>query len=151
MDLKTTLKNDMFAAMVKRDTLKKEILQVTLGEVTLRESRSGVNIPDSEVISILKKLVSSNNEVLEYMKTSPDKYEPAKLQREISILETYIPKSLTTDEIVSKLSDELKEEILGTLPNNGKLIGKVIKFLKGLGLQANGEDVKSVIQLLSKE
>lgn len=59
-------------------------------------------------------------------------------QREIEILEPYLPQTLTEDQIKAEL-DTLD---LGSKPNVGAKMGAAMKHLKG---RADGNDVKKVV------
>lgn len=144
-----TLKVDVITAVKSGDTAKRDILKLVLGEVELSTARTGVQLPDDKVFQIIRKIIEGNDQVLEELNKREDSLKELKtvgLKLENTILSSYLPKMLTLDEIVLALPDELKVEIKASTPNDyGKLTGKVMKYLKDKGLNANGNHVKMAI------
>ncbi|HMR09620.1 MAG TPA: GatB/YqeY domain-containing protein, partial [Polyangiaceae bacterium] len=97
--LAAEIKKRMFAAMKAKAIVEKEILRVALGEITMEDARG--NSSDAVTEGILKKLVKSNRETLA---SSTDAEQKAILEREIQILEEFLPKSLSVDAILAALA-----------------------------------------------
>lgn len=147
-----TLKADVLTAVKSGDSARRNILKLVLGEVELSTARTGVALPDDKVFQIIRKIIEGNDQVIVELKKrfipglSLDDFKRDMLQNENSILSSYLPKMLTLEEIVLALPDELKTEIKSSTPNDyGKLTGKVMAYLKGKGLSANGNHVKMAI------
>ncbi len=94
------IKAKMFSAMKAGNVVEKEILRVAVGEITTEAARPGRKGSDEEVEAILRKLIKSNEESLA-AGLSADR--EAVLRQEIGILATFLPKSLSVDEIVATL------------------------------------------------
>ena len=91
--LKETINADYIAAFKTGDTVKKNLLSVVKGEIQTQEKNTGVTtLSDENVVKILNKSVKSLKETLS---VSSDETT----QRELVIIESYLPKQLTTDEI----------------------------------------------------
>jgi uncharacterized protein len=89
MGLQDLIKKDLALAMKAKDDEKKNILRVVMGEFG-RQTRK--DIPDTEVIQILKKLIKSEKEVLAQT-GGPE------TDRFIEVAENYLPKMATEAEI----------------------------------------------------
>ena len=86
------IKERMFQAMKTGATVEKEVLRTVIGEVT----RTGDAASDERVLNVLRKLVKSNQETL---RAATDPAQRATLEREITILEDFLPRSLTSAEV----------------------------------------------------
>lgn len=89
MTLQEKIKEDLTAAIKAKDEILKNTLRVVLGELGRMETKS---LPDEEVVKILKKLIKSEKETLE-------KLGSEKSSDYIRIIENYLPRMATEDEI----------------------------------------------------
>jgi len=135
------LKQRMFQAMKAGSTLEKEIFRTVIGEVT----RSGEDATDERVTQVLKKLVKSNQETLAAA-TSPE--QQSDLKQEIAVLEAFLPKTASPEELVVLLAP-VAEQIRGA-GGPGPAMGIAMKFLKGASIDAGSRDVQAAIAELRK-
>ncbi|RJQ86897.1 MAG: hypothetical protein C4519_01475 [Desulfobacteraceae bacterium] len=130
MGLQDQIKKDLTSAMKARDEEKKNILRVVMGEFG-RQTRK--DIPDSEVIQILKKLIKSEKEVLAQT-GGPE------TNQFVEVVEGYLPKQATEEEI----SAWIDENIDFSQFNNKMQAMKPI--MAHFGSSADGNLVKQVLQ-----
>lgn len=102
-------------------------------------------LEDTEVLAVIKRLAKQRKEsIVQYEAANrPELAEPEK--EELVILESYLPKLLSVEEI--RPIAEAKKAELGITDKTkmGMLVGAVMKELSG---QADGNDVKSVVESL---
>jgi uncharacterized protein YqeY len=139
------IKARMFQAIKAGATVEKEILRVAMGEITTEAARPGRSGSDEETLAILRKLVKSNEETLAST-TEADKR--AVLQQEIEILASYLPKSLSQDEIAAALAPVIEQ--IKAAGNDGQATGIAMKQLKSIAAVINGKDVGAAIKELRK-
>ena len=139
--LKDDLKAAMLAAMKAGQTVEKGILRVALGEVQTIESRSGEDASDAEVEKILRKLIKSISESHE---AATDDAQRATLGEEIAVLERFLPKTLTPDEIVAALAPVADQ--VRAAGNDGQATGVAMKHLKSSGAVVEGKDVNTAVR-----
>jgi uncharacterized protein YqeY len=139
------IKARMFQAIKAGATVEKEILRVAMGEITTEAARPGRAGSDEETLAILRKLVKSNEETLAST-TEADKR--AVLQQEIEILGSYLPKSLSPDEIAAALAPVLEQ--IKAAGSDGQATGIAMKQLKSVAAVVNGKDVGAAIKELRK-
>lgn len=137
------IKKRMFSAMKAGNITEKEILRVALGEITTIAARSEKPLTDGEVAAVLKKLVKSNQETLG---SSEDDAQKRTLAEEISVLEAFLPKTLSVDDIVAALA-AVADGIKGA-GNDGQATGVAMKHLKASGAEVNGKDVAEAVKRL---
>jgi len=139
------IKARMFQAIKSGAQVEKEILRVAMGEITTEAARPGRQGSDEEAMAILRKLLKSNEETLA---STTDAEKRAVLTQEMEILATYLPKSLSLEEIVQALAAVAPQ--IKAAGNDGQATGIAMKQLKSAGLVVNGKDVTLAIKELRK-
>lgn len=139
--LKDELKAAMLAAMKAGQPVEKGILRVALGEIQTIESRTGTEASDEEVGKILRKLIKSISESHE---AATQDAQRATLAQEIAVLEGFLPKTLSPEEIVAALAPVA--EAVRAAGNDGQATGIAMKHLKGSGAVVEGKDVSAAVR-----
>ena len=133
MTLKERINADYMTAFKTKDGVAKNLLSVIKGEIQTSEKNSGVDsMSDEDVTKILNKTVKSLKETLKASDSDDTK-------RELEIVESYLPKQLSRDEIVTKVTE---------LKNTGVTnIGQIMKEFAGLPVDRKevSEVIKEVI------
>ena len=131
------IKRRMFAAMKAKDNVEKEILRVALGEITGR----GEATDDGAVVTVLKKLVKSNEESLA---SATDAEQRQVLEREIEILKSLLPQGLSLEQVVEALGPVHAE--IRAAKADGPATGIAMKHLKTQTLTVDGKDVAAAVR-----
>ncbi len=137
------IKAKMFAAMKSGDVVAREILKVAMGEITTDAARPGRKGDDEETQAILRKLIKSNEETLGNVSGAEQR---ATLERENEVLKTFLPKSLSVEEIVAALG--AVTDAIKAAGNDGQATGVAMKHLKASGAQVSGKDVTEAVKKL---
>lgn len=130
------VKKQITQAMRDKDSERRDLLKVVLGELQTAGARLSEALPDAEAERLIRKMVKSNQEMAEL---SPKPEVVEKMKTEIAVLETLLPKTLSVDEIVEALgpvSDAVK-----AAGNDGQAMGVAMKHLKSSGASVDGKDV----------
>ncbi len=135
------VKAQITQAMRDRDTPRRDLLKVVLGELQTVASRTGEAMDDEQAQRIIRKIVKSNHEMIE-LSTRPEAIEKAKT--ELVILASLLPKTLSVDEIVSAL-DPVREAVVAA-GNDGQATGVAMKHLKSGGAVVGGKDVGRAVK-----
>jgi uncharacterized protein YqeY len=120
------IKADQLTARKTRQGVKTSILTTLLGELeTDSKSKGGGEITDEKVLAKIKKFLKGIDEVVSLTEIGSEKHATGLL--EVIILESYLPKQFS--------EDELKEAILACILSKGierlpKNMGVVMKELK---------------------
>ena len=130
MRLQEQIKKDLMAAMKAKDEEKKSALRVIMGEFARQANK---DLPDAEIVQILKKLIKSEKEVLAQT-------AGADTNRFIEVIEDYLPKMATEEEI----SAWIDQNIDFAKFNNKMQAMKPI--MAHFGSAADGNMVKKVLQ-----
>lgn len=114
------LKQDRIQAMKERNYIIKDLLGTLIGECS-KETKEPT---DDKVIATIKKFIKNTEECLKYISDS-DKLNPlCKEMNELIILESYLPKQMTEEEIRGNI------ELLKLAGNTN--IGMIMKSFKDL-------------------
>jgi uncharacterized protein len=132
MTLQDKMKTDLKSAMKARDEAKKDALRVVMGEMARSDKKQ---FADDEVIRILKKLIKSEKEMLE-------KSGQGETSAFIDIIEAYLPKMATEDEIRQWIAAHVD---FSAYKNKMQAMGGIMAHF---GASADGNVVKRVLQNL---
>ena len=133
MTLQDKLKDDLKSAMKARDDAQKDAIRVVMGEMARSDKKQ---LPDDEIIKILKKLIKSEKEMLE--KSGQGATSPF-----IAIIESYLPKMATEKEIGHWIAANID---FSAYKNKMQAMGTIMAHF---GASADGNTVKQVLQSLS--
>lgn len=133
------VKQRMFQAMKAGNTIEKEVLRTAIGEVT----RSGEDATDERVMQVLKKLVKANQETLASATSDEQRGE---LAREIEVLEGFLPKAPSAEELQALLAPVAEQIRAAAGP--GPAMGIAMKFLKAQNVAAEARDVQAALGAL---
>ena len=128
--LRNRFKNDLLTAMKSKDTIKVSTLRLILAAIKDRdlESRSkgtGDEVSDSVVLEILSKMVKQRAETSKVYEGA-GRFELADTEKkEINVINNYMPKMLTVDELDKVIDDAIDHIKAKSLRDLGKVISKI--------------------------
>ena len=144
-DIKGELKEAMKAKEATRLSVIRGMLTAFTNELVATNRTPQDMLKDDEVLGVIKRLAKQRKEsIVQYEAAGRQELaDPEK--EELKILEAYLPKLMSQDEI--RPVAEAKKAELGVEDKSklGVLIGAVMKELGG---KADGGDVKSVVESL---
>ena len=147
MSLKERIGEDIKSAMKAKDKLRLETVRsikkaLLEKEVDLRASGQE-NLTQEQEIELLAKLAKQRRESIEQYRQGGREDLAAKETQELAILETYLPKQLS-DEEINAMVDEIIQSLAASSPKDlGKVMGVAMKQLKG---KADGKKVQSLVK-----
>ena len=129
--LKEKINADYMTAFKSKNVLAKNLLSVIKGEIQTTEKNVGVEtLSDEEVTKILNKTVKS-------LKETQSKAPTVQTAEELFIVESYLPKQMTAEEIEMKIDDLIEfgaasnmgevMKAFGGLPADRKLVSDIYK------------------------
>lgn len=143
--LKEELMQDLKDAMKEKNTIKKDTVQMVRAAILQIEKDKGIDVDDNKIIEIIAKEVKGKKDALaEFEKGGRDDLIE-QTNKEIEVLEKYLPKQLSKDEIKEKV-----EEVINKLgATSMKDMGPVMKEAKALiGAAADGRAINEVVKEL---
>jgi len=125
MDTKAQLDNALKDAMRSGDDLRKRTIRMVISEARLAEINKGKPLEEAEMIAVLQKEVKSRNEAIADAQRAGRADLVAAAQAEIGVLETFLPKPFTPQELEA-LARQAIDEAQASSPGD---MGKVMKLL----------------------
>ncbi|MBA4850716.1 GatB/YqeY domain-containing protein [Emticicia sp. BO119] len=147
MALKTEIDAQIKAAMLARDSVRltalRDIKKVILLEET-KEGKTGDLTPDEE-LKLLTKAAKQRRESADIYRTQnrPDLLD--KELAELAIIEEFLPKQLSEDELKAKLQEIIARVGASDPSDMGKVMGVASKELAGL---ADGKAISATVKSL---
>ena len=143
MTLKERLNQEMKQAMKARDSLRLTTIRMILTAVKNREIEQKKELDDREVTAVLSTMLKQRREAADaYRKGERDELAE-KEEREIEILQDFLPAQLSSEEI-GKVIDSAIEE---TGASSMKEMGAVMKIVSGRTAgRADGKVVSEMVR-----
>lgn len=143
MTLKEQLMNDFKEAMKAKDAVGKNTISLARAAIKQYEVDNREELDDAGVLAILTKQVKMRKDgIADFEKEGRDDLAEA-YRAEIAVLEKYLPKQLTAEEVMEVVKATAAElGIEGGRQNMGKLMGPIMGKLKG---KADGNAVKNAV------
>ena len=100
MTIKDKLKEDLKDAMLKKDTVRKNVVQLIKAGVLQIEKDNKVTLDDVGVLDVIAKQLKQRRDSLPDYEKSGREDLIAQLKREMELLMEYLPAQLSLDELV---------------------------------------------------
>lgn len=143
MSLKERLLDDMRAAMKSRDAFRKNILSMARAAVLQVEKDQRVDLDDQGVIEVLSKEAKLRKEAIGDFKKGNRQDLVEKNEREIEILQEYLPQQLSEEEIEEIVKQTINEVGANSVRDMGKVMGAIMPKVKG---RADGSIVNRLVK-----
>lgn len=143
MSLKERLTEDFKTAMKSKDEITKNTINLARAAIKQVEVDTRKDLTDEEIIPIIAKQVKMRKDALADFEKGGRTDLIDAYNKEIEVLEVYLPAQLSEDEIKKVVTETAAElGIEGGKQNMGKLMGPVMAKVKG---QADGGAVKKIV------
>lgn len=147
-NLKQKLTDDLKQAMKGGDTVSRSVIRLLMASVQNAEIAKRTTLDDVDILGIIAKEVRQHQESIESFKQGNRQDLVAKEEVEMVLLQGYLPRQMTREEIVEAARRVIGEVGAQGLGDKGKVMPKVIAQLKG---RADGREINEVVtELLQK-
>ena len=144
MTLSEKINNDLKEAMKCKDSFRLSVIRMVKGAMQLAKPNPREELTDDDVVAVISKQIKMRNDSIKEFKSAGRDDLAEQNRREIEILNTYMPKQLTTEElteIIDKVFNEVK-------PTSQKDMGLIMKNISPL---VKGKADMSLVNKLVKE
>ena len=118
------LKEEIKNAMKAHDKVRLSILRQVHGEIKNIEVNERREITDADVDAMLKRLIKQTGETLEgSIKAGNNEERTETLRAQVAILEEYLPKQISGDELIALVEKTIAEVGAATKRDMGKVMG----------------------------
>lgn len=148
MSLAEQVEKDIIAAMKARDSVKVSTLRMmksALGNYLIQIKKDKAD--DSEVLGIIAKQAKQRRESVESFEKAGRKDLVDKEKVELAILEAYLPKQLTDDELRAEIQRAMADSGATSPSEIGKLMKVLMPSIQG---KADGKRVQCAIKAILK-
>jgi len=134
--LKTKLKDELILAMKDKNKLRVSTLRMVNAsikdlEISQRTNNQNDEILDTDIIDILVKMVKQRKEAADtYKQGNRDDLSKKELD-EIKIIEEFLPKQLSEDEVIKIIEGLISENNISDISGMGLLMSEIKKKYSG--------------------
>ena len=138
-----TIIKDLTTAMKEQDKFKLSVLRMLKSALQMEKISKKHDLSDEEVITVIKRQVKTRKDSMEEYKKYNKEEEVQNLEKEIEILNEYLPAEMS-DEDINKALDEIFAELK---PESIKDMGKVMKEATAkIGASADMSKVSNLVR-----
>jgi uncharacterized protein YqeY len=131
MSLKERITSDMTAAMKSREAARLSTLRMVKAAVQNREIEKGAALSDEEVTKTLQSLVKQRRDSVEQYEKAGRAELADKERAEIAVIEEYLPRAATRDEIERAVAEAVAETGATSLKEMGAVMKAALSRLAG--------------------
>ena len=107
--LKEKLMEDLKESMKNKDTVRKNTVQMVRAAILQIEKDKGIEVEDDKIIDIIAKEVKTKKDALKDFEKAERQDLIDLTNREIEILQEYLPKQLSRDEVKAEVQKIITE------------------------------------------
>ena len=144
MSFADRIQKELTAAMKARDELRLLVLRMLKTALENRRIEKMAALDDTEALAVVKTLVKQRHEAAEEFRKGGRADRAAEEEKEIGILEEYLPAAVSEEQIKAAIEQAVKE----TGAASAKDTGKVMKTVMGrfAGQNVDGKRVNELVR-----
>jgi uncharacterized protein YqeY len=150
MSLEQKIMGELKTAMLAKDEKSLRSLRAIKAAILLAKTSEGAGgeLKEDDEIKLLQKLVKQRKDSLEIYQQQNRTDLAQKEQEEIEVIEKFLPKQLSADELKAEIGTIISEVGASSPTDMGKVMGAATKKLAG---KADGKTISALVkELLSK-
>ena len=138
------VQQELTAAMKAREELRLRVLRMLKTALHNRKIEKGAELDDAEAMAVVKSLIKQRHEAAAEFRKGGAADRAAEEEKEVGILEGYLPAAVGEDEIRAAIEAAVKE----TAATSAKDMGKVMKAVMGrfAGQNVDGKKVNELVR-----
>ena len=141
--LKEKLLEDLKNAMKEKNTIRKNVIQMVRAAILQVEKDKQIELTDEQIIEVIAKESKKRKDSLSDYEKSGREDLIKQIQEEIQILQEYLPKPLSKEELET-IIEKIMQEVNAT---SMKDMGKVMKTAKEqIGARADGKEINEIVK-----
>jgi len=145
MSLLQKIDDDLKTAMKASDAVKVSVLRMAKAALKNKEIDKRDTLSEDDILSVLSSLSKQTRESIEQFAKGGREDLADKERRELSVLQTYLPKELTQEELNSIITEAIRESSAESLKDIGNVMRLVMPRVRGA---ADGQVVNQRVRAL---
>jgi uncharacterized protein YqeY len=143
MSLIVRIEEDLKDAMRARDQERTETLRLTLAALRSSEKELGRALKDDEELQVLQRERKRRTEAAEAFRTGGRDEQAAKEERELALIQAYMPEPISEEELERLIDDAIAETGATSLRDLGRVMADVMPQVAG---RADGSMVSQLVR-----
>ena len=140
--LRQKLSDDLKQAMRGGDKVRRLVIRLVMAAIRNAEISKQADLDDADILGIIAKEVRQRRESIEAFKQGNRQDLVAQEEAELTILNEYLPKQMTHEEIIVAARRVIEELGAQGPGDKGKVMPKLIAQFKG---KADGREINAVV------
>ncbi len=141
--LEKKINDDLKGAMKEKKTIRIETLRMLKAEIkNVTISKKGTSLEDKDVFQIISKQIKQHRDSIETFFKGGREDLAEKEKQELEILQSYLPKQLSKEEVVSIVKQAIAETGAASRSDMGKVMKVVMEKVEGA---AEGKLVSQIV------
>ena len=145
MNLEQKIMGELKTAMLAKDEKALRSLRAVKAAILLAKTSEGANgeLKEEDEIKLLQKLVKQRKDSLEIFTQQNREDLAQKEKEEIEVIEKFLPKQMSADELKTELKQIIAEVGASTPADMGKVMGAASKKFAG---KADGKTISAMVK-----
>ena len=145
--LKQKLMDDLKQALREGDKVRRSAIRLAIAAIKNAEIARQASLEDADILGVIAKEIRQRKESIEAFKLGNRQDLVAQEEAELAVLEQYLPRQMTREEIITEARRVIAEVGAQGLGDKGKVMPQLIAQLKG---RADGREINEIVtELLS--
>jgi uncharacterized protein YqeY len=146
MTLSEQIQKDITAAMKARDEQRLSCLRMVKTALTNRQIEKMAPLDDKEAQQVLSTLIKQRKESVEQFLKGGRKEMADKEAAEIKLIETYLPKAASEEEIAAGVKAVIAEMGSPTMKDMGSVMKNAMARFAAAGMRVDGKMVSEIVK-----
>lgn len=143
---KVKLQQELTTSMLARNELKTSVLRMLISAINyyeIQKGGAGYSASEEDIISVIGSQAKQRRDSIEEYKKANRPELADKEQKELEILQTYMPAQMSEEEIKKLVSEAVSQTGASTIQDMGKVMGALMPKVKG---KADGSLVSNLVK-----
>jgi len=143
MSLITRMEDEVKQAMLARDTERRDALRLLLSSLRAAEKELQRPLSDGEELQVLQRERKRRQEAAEAFRSGGRPEQAASEERELDVLQEFMPEPLNEDELEEIVDDAIAENGATSMRDFGRVMADVMPQISG---RADGSAVSQIVK-----
>lgn len=143
---KTKLQQELTKSMLARNELKTSVLRMLISAINyyeIQKGGAGYSASEEDIVSVIGSQAKQRRDSIEEYNKANRSELADKEQKELEILQTYMPAQMSEDEVKKLVSEAVSQTGASTIQDMGKVMGALMPKVKG---KADGSLVSNLVK-----
>jgi uncharacterized protein YqeY len=142
-DLQVQIASELLTALKSRDALRVSTLRLLISAWRYKEVEKKRNLTEVEQVEVIQTEAKKRKEAVEAFSQGGRTELAAKEKAEFEILNAYLPKALTDEEVEALVRQAITSSGAQSVKDMGRVMGVLMPQIKG---RADGKHVQQLVQ-----